>query len=287
MKTLMTVFLFVATAFAGMKHNIGLDGNIRSLAADQQGNILAGTSDGDIFLSNDAGYHWQVVGHYSRYVVDRVAFVGDTAYAVLWSPYGEQYGYLVRSTDLEHWSISLALRPIRAFAGTPGNLIVGSLDGIYHSTDGTKWDKIGDFSQVDTVALDGDAVYVGTWHLPYKTTDLGKNWHRINRGMLDDSDVFSILPFGKTVYASACTGVYMSTDGGESFERLRTGRTRVLRSAGAAILAGTTDGVWKTLDGGRKWERDSQPGIVVNDILLIPDGFLLATETGLVIHAGN
>ena len=38
-----------------------------------------------------------------------------------------------------------------------------------------------------------DIVYAGTWHLPWKTTDGGKTWHNIKQGVIDDSDVFSII----------------------------------------------------------------------------------------------
>jgi len=49
---------------------------------------------------------------------------------------------------------------------------------------------------VESLAIDPtdpDVVYAGTWHLPWKTTDGGKTWSNIKQGIIDDSDVFSII----------------------------------------------------------------------------------------------
>lgn len=282
---LITFLLLVASAQAQ------LVGNVRTLATDTKV-VLAGTADGGIYASSDNGYTWDRTANFPRYIVDRIVFSQTSVYAVLWSPYNLATGYLLRSTDSgKTWRIVLTNQPVRSVATAPGVVVAGSLRGVFRSTDdGVTWDKIGEFDQLDTVTIDRDTIYVGTWHLAYKTTDAGKNWHRINRGMADDSDVFSVLADGQTVYASACSGIYKSQDGGETFTHLggrpaSAMRTRVLRGAGNTVFAGTTDGVWKTTDGGKNWSRDSRAGIVVNDILLTPDGFLLATETGLVIHA--
>ena len=63
--------------------------------------------------------------------------------------------------------------------------------------------------------LDPNVVYAGTWHLPWKTTDGGKNWQSIKEGIIDDSDVFSIIidPANPNlVFASACSGIYKSVE---------------------------------------------------------------------------
>ena len=49
---------------------------------------------------------------------------------------------------------------------------------------------------MESIAIDPkdpDTIYAGTWHLPWKTTDDGANWHNIKQGLIDDSDVFSII----------------------------------------------------------------------------------------------
>ena len=62
-----------------------------------------------------------------------------------------------------------------------------------------------------------NVIYAGTWHLPWKTTDGGATWTSIKQGIIEDSDVFSILvdpKQPKVVYLSACSGIYKSEDGG-------------------------------------------------------------------------
>ena len=56
-------------------------------------------------------------------------------------------------------------------------------------------------------------IYAGTWHLAWKTDDGGNNWHQIKNGVIDDSDVFSLIidpQQPSTVYLSACSGIYKS-----------------------------------------------------------------------------
>jgi photosystem II stability/assembly factor-like uncharacterized protein len=51
------------------------------------------------------------------------------------------------------------------------------------------------FHSVAVDPRDADTIYVGTWHLPWKTTDGGEHWKRAasrEQGMIDDSDIFSI-----------------------------------------------------------------------------------------------
>ncbi len=81
--------------------------------------------------------------------------------------------------------------------------------------------------KIESLAIDPadpDIVYAGTWHLPWKTTDGGKSWHNIKRGVIDDSDVFSIIidpDKPRIVYASACSGIYKSENAGELFRKIQ------------------------------------------------------------------
>ena len=66
-------------------------------------------------------------------------------------------------------------------------------------------------------------IYAGTSHLPWKTSDNGKTWESIHSGMIDDSDVFSIYidpRSPKQVFASACSGIYQSPNGGEMWRKM-------------------------------------------------------------------
>ena len=77
----------------------------------------------------------------------------------------------------------------------------GATDGVYRSEDsGKHWARISpekheDLRNFDSIAIDPhdpNTIYAGTYHLPWKTVDGGKNWAPVHQGMVDDSDVMSI-----------------------------------------------------------------------------------------------
>ncbi len=89
---------------------------------------------------------------------------------------------------------AVALRPEDSGSGT--------LDGVYRSDDaGASWTLISppgsvEIHEVESIAVNPanpDIIYAGTWHLPWRTTDGGKHWESSKQGVIEDSDVFSIL----------------------------------------------------------------------------------------------
>jgi photosystem II stability/assembly factor-like uncharacterized protein len=119
--------------------------------------------------------------------------------------------------------------------------------------------------------------------------------------MIEDSDVFSIIIDStnpEVVYASACSGIYSSDNGGETFRKVQgmpfsARRTRVLKQDphnSKIVYAGTTEGLWKTTDAGKTWKRTGNPETVVNDVLIDPRNskmVLLATDRSGVIASDD
>jgi photosystem II stability/assembly factor-like uncharacterized protein len=187
-------------------------------------------------------------------------------------------------------------------------VVAGALDGAYRSTDGgDTWRRIspndGIVKNIESIAVDpkdSNVIYAGTWHLAWKTSD-GATWQHINKGMIDDSDVFSIIVSSANpseVFASACSGIYKSVSGGDLFEKIKgipftARRTRVLKqdpSNPAIVYAGTTEGLWKTVDEGKNWKRMTNPEVVVNDVLIDPRNsqrVLLATDRSGVLASDD
>jgi photosystem II stability/assembly factor-like uncharacterized protein len=180
-------------------------------------------------------------------------------------------------------------------------LVVGALDGVFRSADsGNTWQRISpanhaEIRNIESVALDPRdprIVYAGTWHLPWKTADGGLTWSQMKKGVIDDSDVFSIIvdrETNSTVYMSACSGIYKSQDRGAQFRKMQgipstARRTRVLKQDPqnpAVVYAGTTEGLWRTLDAGTTWKRVTASNYIINDILMdprSPQRVLLATD---------
>jgi photosystem II stability/assembly factor-like uncharacterized protein len=299
-------------------------GDARSLSYDPQNpsRIFLGTSAGSIFISNDGGASWSRFAHLGsrdQYVIDHI-IIDPRNPAIMfvsaWDVEDSNSGNVFRSQDGgKTWATLSGMREksvrVLAMAASDANVLVcGTLDGVYRSVDsGANWQRISplnhaEIRNVESISIDQndpDVIYVGTWHLPWKTTDGGASWHQISKGMLDDSDVFSMIVDSKdrsVVYVSACSGIYKSETGGEVFRKISgipfaARRTRVLKqdpSNANMIYAGTTQGLWKTSDAGKTWKQVSDPGIVVNDILIDPRNslrLLLATDRGGVMISDN
>jgi len=315
--------LCTASLWAGQWAAMGPDGgDVRSLTYDPHNpdRILLGTSTGTIFVSADGGQNWSRFAHLGdEYVVDHIVFnPHDTnvIYVSAWSVQSQQIGDIFRTRDGGRtWQTlpsmhSKSIRAMAMSASDPKTLVAGALDGVFRSRDGgDSWERMSpanhaEIKNIESIAIDPkdpNVVYAGTWHLAWKTADAGANWEHINKGMIDDSDVFSIIvnhSDPSNVFASACSGIYKSVTAGEQFSKVpgipfSARRTRVLHQDPTnpnIVYAGTTEGLWKTMDLGKTWKRVSNPEVVVNDVLVDPrnsDHVLLATDRSGVLVSTN
>jgi photosystem II stability/assembly factor-like uncharacterized protein len=324
---LITLFigLFCATfSWASQWTILGPDGgDVRSLSYDPRNpdHIFLGTSTGTIFSSADGGHNWSRFAHLGSddYVLDHIAIDPQNPkhmFVSAWSVENQQAGDLFRSHDGgKNWEALSGMhgKSIRALAISASDskvLVAGALDGIFRSKDGgNSWERLSpanhaEIKNIESIAVDpknSDVVYAGTWHLAWKTADAGATWQHINKGMIDDSDVFSIIVDStnpSVVYASACSGIYKSESSGDLFHKLQgipfsARRTRVLKqdpSNPQVVYAGTTEGLWKTMDGGKSWKQVTNPEIVVNDVMVDPrnsDRVLLATDRSGVMASDD
>ena len=305
---------------------IGPDGgNVRSLAIDPKNpdRIFLGTSAGNLYLSTDKGATWSRFarpGNSAEMVLDHIII--DPAdsrnmFAAAWNAQlPNSDGDLYRSHDAgKTWEIvadlhGKSLRALSMAASDPKILVVGALDGIYRSGNGGRdFERISpanhaEIKNVESVAIDPlnpDVIYAGTWHLPWKTEDGGKTWHNIKKGVIDDSDVFSIVIDHEqraNIFISACSGIYRSDSAGELFRKIQgipysARRTRMLQMDPTdhnTVYAGTTEGLWKTIDGGVTWKHMTGSNIIINDVLIDPrqpSRVLLATDRGGVLASDD
>jgi photosystem II stability/assembly factor-like uncharacterized protein len=251
----------------------------RSLAA-APGVLYLGTSAGILYTSHDQGVSWQAfVSFGNQYVIDRILTDGGRIYIAAWDLNNPNVGDFFRSLDEgKTWELTLH-KSIRGLALSGDTLIAGGLDGVYRSTDqGMTWDKIFTIKNVQSVAVDPNypnQIFAGTWHLGYVTHNGGAAWHPIDKGLINDSDFFSIIldkTDPSTVYIGACSGIYKGSDDGEQYKKLKTSkdarRTKVLFQVDKnTIYAGTTDGVFLSTNGGDSWKRRSLNVVVVNDMI--------------------
>ncbi len=283
-------------------HQVGPSGGtVISLSADPNNvtKLYLGTADGHVFTSSDEGAHWQLLSRISGAQDDVITHIlvdprdSKRLYASTWALYSNGGG-VYRSDDGGHtWNIiGLAHETVRALAQSPTDpklLLAGSLTGVYRSKDeGTSWEKItpdnhSDLKNFDSVAFDvkdNNTLYAGTYHLPWKTTDGGKNWFPVVKGMIDDSDVMSIIvdPANPdNVHATACSGIYHSTNGAQQWVKYQGipntfRRTQLIRmdpSNPNTLYAGTTSGLWKTVNE-KDFKRVTPGDWIINAMIIDP-----------------
>lgn len=260
-------------------------GDVTVLVIDPRNadHLLAGTSDGLVYQSLNAGQRWRSLrpgpGMAGQAVTGILFDRLDSAriYVSLKSinalNEGDRGGGLFLSVDRGGtWRAVDGLRdcPIRGIAQSTSNpavLAVAALDGVYRTRDrGVTWEKISHPTNwamrgYHSVAIDPrspNTIYVGTSHLPWKTIDDGRSWSlagSAQTGMLDDSDVFSIQideDNPDTLLLSACSGIYRSFDASATWTRFKgipteSRRTQIIRrhpTRPGTIFAGTTEGLW-------------------------------------------
>jgi photosystem II stability/assembly factor-like uncharacterized protein len=287
-------------------------GDVHSLAMDPShpGRLFLGTADGHIFGSEDDGEHWTLLGRTgARQDAVITAIVVDPRDAnVLFASTRMQDpaagGGVFRSADGGRtWRTSgLEGQAVRALAIAPSDadiLVAGTLDGVYRShDDGKSWERISpehheELRNLDSLAVDPrdpQTIYAGTFHLPWKTTDSGRTWRPIHDGMIDDSDVMSLLIDHATpgrVYAGACSGIYRSD--ADQWQKIQgipytARRTYVITQDPEhpdSVFAATSEGLWKTSDAGKTWHRTTPQDWVVNTVVVSsgrPGRVVIGTE---------
>jgi photosystem II stability/assembly factor-like uncharacterized protein len=324
----LVIMLWLSAAVAAEQswQPVGPDGGtVRSLAIDAKDpdRIFLGTSAGNLYLSTDRGATWSRFarpGNSAEMVLDHIVIDPTDSRNIFVAAWNAQMpnsdGDLYRSKDAgKSWEIvpdlhGKSLRALSIAASDPKILVVGALDGIFRSRNGGRdWARISpenhaEIKNVESIAIDPvnpDVIYAGTWHLPWKTEDGGKTWRSIKKGVIDDSDVFSIVidpSQPANLFISACSGIYRSDSAGDLFRKIQgipysARRTRMLQmdpNDHNVVYAGTTEGLWKTIDGGATWKHMTGSNIVINDVLVDPrrpSRVLLATDRSGVLASDD
>jgi len=289
-------------------------GDVRVLASDPSHieRIFLGTADGHIFGSEDSGRHWSFLGRASSRSDAVITSIlvdprdGNILFASSWTRNSATGGGVFRSIDGGHtWIVAglagEAVRVLVVAPSDPDSLFAGTLDGVYRSEDASKsWKRISpenhaELRNLDSLAIDPrnpQIIYAGTFHLPWKTSDGGRTWNPIHQGMIDDSDVMSLLidvEKSGRIYASACSGIYQSDDGAVQWRKIQGIPYTARRTYDITqdpnhpdhVYAATSEGLWKTVDGGMTWQRTTPESWVINTVVVSkgdPGRVVIGTE---------
>ena len=243
--TLLLCVVLMGSAWATAWVAVGPDGgDARSLAYDSHNpdHILLGTSTGTIFQSTDGGRSWThfaQLGKGDDFVVDHIVIDPQNSqhiYVGVWSVHGHNEGELFCSHDGgKSWKSIPAMhgksiRAVAVAASDPKVLVVGALDGVFRSS------------------------------------DAGKEWHKISRHHVEIKNVESISIDPENpdvVYVGTWHLGWKTSDGGMRWRRVEEGiiddsdifSVVVDRSHPQTVFASACSGIYKSLDGGHRFER--------------------------------
>ena len=283
------------------------------------GLVIAGAHNGLMYISRNGGAYWsnlpfpgQFAGVLHSLEVDPRS--ESTWYAGMESENQWTSGVYKTTDSGRSWTLLPSMRGIGVWSlalwpQNPDVIAAGTSSGVYLSKDsGATWAHIStendpELKPVVSLAFhptDSNTLFAGTTHLPWRTTNGGASWQSIHSGMMDDSDVFSIQvdPLKPSrIFASACSGVYGSTDGAELWSKLDTpkGAFRTYFVAtypkdkdpkhDGVVFAGTTAGLMRSADNGRTWRKVDGEAIksIAFDPFVSGRVFFASTTAGLMV----
>ncbi len=225
------------------------DQDVLALVRTANGEWLAGVDNGLYRLN---GAVWERTGGLTIHM-DDLQRDGDQLYAA--TPSG-----MMHSGDHgRSWKLVSPPQHVERVAASGKLLVAATQDGLLVSTDGgAKW-RITTFPEsrvvVYALVLSGRSVYAATGRGLFRSPDLGDNWERHGRG-IPLGPVYDVLldPANpKQIYVASGHGnaVYVSRDGGESYETLpgnglhgRDPRRLAFGPSGSLYVASGNDGLF-------------------------------------------
>jgi photosystem II stability/assembly factor-like uncharacterized protein len=274
-------------------------GDVREIVVDPQNKdfLYVSTLDGQVHASYDAGNTWKLLANFQKPQLILDSLIVDSRDSKRIYTAGHRHkapgGFFMTKDGGITWTEAPEMKgeAIHAMVQSsqdPDMLLAGSVTGVWISRDsGDTWTKFSSNTtptKLDALAIDPedkDTIYAGTWWRAYKTTDGGASWRLVKKGMIDDSDVFSIDVSPENpdhVIAAACSGIYRSIDKGENWKKVQgipsqSRRTRdILHNpvTKSTVYAGTTEGFWMSSNGGVSWKLTTSKEIEINSIAVHP-----------------
>ena len=255
-----------------------------SVAIMEGDTIFMGRSNGALWRSYDGGITWKTLPTFSDYVVTLAAYPGGRVLA------GQRSGTVHISNDYgKTWNLALDKLgevDLSLFQrGSERVVYAASLNsGLLRSRNGgVDWVEVFENDAVSlAIAADG-VLYMGTSSGAYVSDDQGDTWRFI--GLSDYKINALITTDDGVVHAATDFGVF--SGGGPNADWVNIGPGvraigNLLAAADGGMLAAPADGGLYRNCGPGCWTKTDLPNVVVNDLVLHPDGTVIAaTAVGL------
>ena len=252
-------------------------------------NIIYIATNDYIFKTRDEGKTWENVSKgmtHSRVislVVDPLlpanVYAGTKGDAVFKSYSGGQQWRSER-TGLAGVTITSVVHELKFVPGSSQHLFAATSMGVFETEDGGEhWIKrmegMIEVLMVVTVDIDPNqpqTMFAGTSGGVYRSLDGAKTWTKVNNGLvppdvLKSSRALSVVKVKidshhpATVYTATLKGLYKTTDGGDSWERIAESLPDQFLSdlildpqQPDVVYVASREGIHKSLDGGTTWQ---------------------------------
>lgn len=300
LKSLIVVFAFFNVInFANSqviweKTNGPYEGTVFGLISTANGNILAGTAYGGVYISTDNGFNWTVSNSgMSSTAITCFAKGASNIYA------GTQAGVFLSSNNGNSWvqvNTGLTSTQIKSLAVHSNGTVFAGTDGagIFRlQNSGGSWTRIVSgltTLEVYSLAISSEGIiFAGTWGGGvFRSTDNGDSWTAVNTN-LNNPLVWSLMIYNNQIFAGTFGGgIYKSTNNGDDWSEVNQGLTNLIvycfaQNSAGDIFAGTDGGgVYRTTDEGNHWFQDT---IGLTDtriwsLIVKPNGFIYAGSYG-------
>ncbi len=252
-------------------------------------NIIYLATNDYIFKSRDEGQTWRNVSKgmtHSRVIALAVdpllpanVYAGTKGDAVFKSFSGGQR-WRARRTGLGGVTITSVVHELKFVPGSSQHLFAATSMGVFETENGgDNWIKhmegMIEVLMVVTVDIDPNqpqTMFAGTSGGVYRSMDGAKTWKKVNNGLvppdvLKTSRALSVVKIKidphhpKTVYAATLKGLYKTSNGGDSWQRIAESlpdqflSDLILDSKQPDVLyVASREGIHKSLDGGNTWQ---------------------------------
>lgn len=174
----------------------------------------------------------------------------------------------------------------------------GHWSGLFRSFDeGVTWTPIPisnrQYDTITSLTATANYLFAGSdgWGV-HRSSNRGDTWEPVSNGMFPVHGVTAVLATDNSVYAGTHSGIYWSTDEGESWINTTAGSQLIIRemvTGGGSIFA-ITDlqrGVYRSPTDHPAWSFVGLTGTWGNSLAAIDTNIFAATSTGVYLYTGS